>query len=48
MVIPSATFKRQHTPSVLNGDKLQYIDSYTYLGILFINVRYDNLNIVKN
>ena len=47
MVIPSATFKRQNIPSVLNGDKLQYIDRYKYLG-MFINVRYDNLDIVKN
>ena len=47
MVVPSTKFKLENTPSVfLNGAKLQYVDSYKYLG-MFIHVRNDGLDIVK-
>ena len=46
MVVPSTKFKLENTPSVfLNGAKLQYVDSYKYLGML-IHVRNDDLDIV--
>ena len=47
MVVPSTKFKPENTPSVfLNGAKLQYVDSYKYLGML-IHVRNDDLDIVR-
>ena len=47
MVVPSTKFKLENTPSVfLNGAKLQYVDSYKYLG-MFIHVRNDDLDIVR-
>ena len=47
MVVPSTTFKLENTPSVfLNGAKLQYVDSYKYLG-MFIHARTHDLDIVR-
>ena len=47
MVVPSTKFKLENTTSVfLNGAKLQYVDSYKYLG-MFIHVRNDDLDIVR-
>ena len=47
MVVPSTKFKLENTRSVfLNGAKLQYVDNYTYLGML-IHVRNDDLDIVR-
>ena len=47
MVVPSTKFKLENTPRVfLNGTKLQYVDSYKYLG-MFIHVRNDDLDIVR-
>ena len=48
MVQPSTKFKLENTPSVLlNGAKLQYVDTYKYLGML-IHVRNDDLDIVRH
>ena len=45
--VPSTKFKLKNTPRVfLNGTKLQYVDSYKYLG-MFIHVRNDDLDIVR-
>ena len=45
MVVTSTKVKLENTPSgFLNGAKLQYVDSYKYLGML-IHVRNDDLDI---
>ncbi len=48
MVVPSTKFKLENTPSVffLDGAKLQYVDSYKYLG-MFIHVHNDDLDVVR-
>ena len=47
MVVPSTKFKLENTPSVFfKRAKLQYVDSYKYLG-MFIHVRNDDLDIVR-
>ena len=47
MVVPSTKFKLENIPRVfLNDTKLQYVDSYKYLG-MFIHVRNDDLDIVR-
>ncbi len=47
MVVPSIKFKQEYTSSgFLNGAKLQYVDSYKYLG-MFIHVRNDDLDVVR-
>ena len=47
MVVPSTKFKLENNPSVfLNGAKLQYVDSYKYLG-MFIHVRNDDIDVIR-
>ena len=47
MVVPSTKFKMENAPSVfLNVAKLQYVDSFKYLG-MFIHVCNDDLDIVR-